>query len=214
MNVQWSMHPQEVGDGLKNIVEFQVQIKGHNHREFENKWQRRQHWTDEKIATKLTKVNQQPVLLLPARWWPDTLPEFESGGWWQRPQMRVKCRHYRCGFINKSNKCHGCGKQMQTKDKRLDGIVFTNANPQYAGKLDDPQGGNTKMLILQLSTSQMRTKAVFSQATTRSTALQFSASMTRLVSLHLLHATHPPARAPFESQSCGLLSAIPSLERI
>jgi len=37
-----------------------------------------------KLATKLMKVDQQPVLLLPARWWPDTLPEFESGGWWQR----------------------------------------------------------------------------------------------------------------------------------
>jgi len=35
---------------------------------------------DEKLATKLMKDDQQPVLLLPARWWPDTLPEFESGG--------------------------------------------------------------------------------------------------------------------------------------
>jgi len=34
---------------------------------------------DEKLATKLMKDDQQPVLLLPARWWPDTLPEFESG---------------------------------------------------------------------------------------------------------------------------------------
>jgi len=34
-------------------------------------------WTDDKLATKLTKDDQQPVLLLPDRWWPDTLPEFE-----------------------------------------------------------------------------------------------------------------------------------------
>jgi len=30
MNAQWLMSPQETGDGLKSIVEFQVQIKGHN----------------------------------------------------------------------------------------------------------------------------------------------------------------------------------------
>jgi len=29
-NARWSMSPQEVGDGLESIVEFQVQIKGHN----------------------------------------------------------------------------------------------------------------------------------------------------------------------------------------
>ena len=38
-------------------------------------------WTDEKIATKLTKDDQEPVLLLPARWWPDTLPQLKSGAW-------------------------------------------------------------------------------------------------------------------------------------
>jgi len=34
---------------------------------------------------------------------------------------------------------------MQTKGKKLDGIVFTNADPsfQYTGKLDDLQGGDT-----------------------------------------------------------------------
>ena len=31
---------------------------------------------------------------------------------------------------------------MKTKGKRPEGIVFTNANPRYAGKLDDPQGGH------------------------------------------------------------------------
>jgi len=56
------MHLQEAGDGLESMVEFQVQIKGHNKRE--QGWQ---NWTDEKLATKLTKDDQQPVLLLPAR---------------------------------------------------------------------------------------------------------------------------------------------------
>jgi len=79
-NARWSMSPQEAGDGLESIVEFQVQIKGHNQLEYEDKWQGWQNWTDEKLATKLTKDDQQPVLLLPASQWPDTLPEFESGG--------------------------------------------------------------------------------------------------------------------------------------
>jgi len=39
-NARWSMSPQEAGDGLESIVEFQVQIKGHNQREHEDKWQR------------------------------------------------------------------------------------------------------------------------------------------------------------------------------
>jgi len=37
-NARWSMSPQEAGDGLESIVEFQVQIKGHNQREYEDKW--------------------------------------------------------------------------------------------------------------------------------------------------------------------------------
>jgi len=80
VNARWLMSPQEAGDGLESIVEFQVQIKGHNQQEYEDKWQGWQHWTDEKLASKLTKDDQQLVLLLPARWWPDILPEFESGG--------------------------------------------------------------------------------------------------------------------------------------
>ena len=39
---------------------------------------------------------------------------------------------------------------MKTKGKRLDGIVFTNADPRYAGKLDDLQGGDTTMQIQQV----------------------------------------------------------------
>ena len=61
-NAQWSMSPQEAGDGLESIVDFQVQIKRHNQREYEDKWQGWQNWTDEKLATKLTKDDQQPVL--------------------------------------------------------------------------------------------------------------------------------------------------------
>jgi len=76
------------------------------------------------------------------------LPEFESEGWWQRPQTRVKCRHCCCGFVEnpslRSNKCHGCEKRMQAKGDRLDGIVFTNADSRYAAKVDDPQGSDRR----------------------------------------------------------------------
>jgi len=39
---------------------------------------------------------------------------------------------------------------MKTKGKRPEGIVFINADPRYAGKLDDPQGGDATMLIQQI----------------------------------------------------------------
>jgi len=46
--------------------------------------------------------------------------------------------------------CCGCEKQIKTKGKRLDSIVFTNADPRYAGKLNDPQGGDQTMLVQQV----------------------------------------------------------------
>jgi len=39
---------------------------------------------------------------------------------------------------------------MKTNGKRPEGIDFTNADPQYAGKLDHPQGGDTTMLMQQV----------------------------------------------------------------
>ena len=39
---------------------------------------------------------------------------------------------------------------MKTKYKRPEGIVYTNAVPRYAGKLDDPQGGDATMLMQQV----------------------------------------------------------------
>ena len=39
---------------------------------------------------------------------------------------------------------------MKTKGKRPEGIVFTNADPRYAGKLDDPHGGDATMLMQQV----------------------------------------------------------------
>jgi len=42
------------------------------------------------------------------------------------------------------------GKKMRAKIKRLDSTVCTNADPRYAGKRDDPQGGDTTMLMQQV----------------------------------------------------------------
>jgi len=39
---------------------------------------------------------------------------------------------------------------MQNNGKRIDVMVFTNANPWYAGKLDDPQGGDMTMRMEQV----------------------------------------------------------------
>jgi len=47
----------------------------------------------------------------------------------------------------RSSKCYGFGKPIQTKGKNLDGLVFTNTDPRYAGKLDDLQGGDTTILM-------------------------------------------------------------------
>jgi len=75
---------------------FQVQIKGHNQREYEDKWQGWQNWTDEKLATKLTK--------------------FENGGWWQRPHKRVRCRQCKCSLVeNPSFKSSKCQKVASVK---------------------------------------------------------------------------------------------------
>jgi len=46
-NARWSMSPQEAGDGLESIVEFQVRFKGHNQRENEDTWHGWQNWTNE-----------------------------------------------------------------------------------------------------------------------------------------------------------------------
>jgi len=52
--------------------------------------------------------------------------------------MQGRCRQCKCSLVEnpnfKSSKCHECEKQMKTKGKRLDSIVFTNADPRYVGK--------------------------------------------------------------------------------
>jgi len=40
---------------------------------------------------------------------------------------------------------------MKTKVKSLEGMFFTNADPRYAGKLDDPQGGDAQNLRMRIT---------------------------------------------------------------
>jgi len=40
---------------------------------------------------------------------------------------------------------------METKGERLEGKVFINADVGYTGKFDYPQGGNTSMLMQQVT---------------------------------------------------------------
>jgi len=65
----------------------------------------------------------------------------------------VRCRQCKCRLVENpsfSSKCHGCRKQIKIKGKRPESIVFNNADPRYAGKLDDPQRGDTAMLMQQV----------------------------------------------------------------
>jgi len=97
------------------------------------------------------------VLLLPGSW---HQPEFESAGWWQKLTRRAWCKQYaRCGIVKEFDKdfhkmqlgrggeCLACKGVSQTTNQNpqqpLIGMIFTNADPRYAGRLDDKQGGDT-----------------------------------------------------------------------
>jgi len=86
--------------------------------------------------------------------WDGGKGQLDDPGWWQRPNNRVKCRQCKSSLVEnpgfRNSKCHECKKQMKTKIERLDGITFTNTDPRYAVKLDDPQEGDTTMLIQQI----------------------------------------------------------------
>ena len=85
---------------------------------------------------------------------------FEIFGFWReisnitRTRLEYIVTHTSLeSFPAKKNRRPGCGKQMKTEGKRPEGIVFTNADPRHAGKLDDPQGGDTTMLMQQVRKS-------------------------------------------------------------
>jgi len=63
-------------------------------------------------------------------------------------------RQRTCGFVvnagYKSEIGNVMGLKNECRGKRLDGIIFTFADLRYARKLNDLQGGNTKMWMKQV----------------------------------------------------------------
>jgi len=103
----------------------------------------------------------RPVLLLPSFWWSGQHElEFESPGWWQKPTRRAWCKQcaqcrvfkevckdfqkMQLGRWDKCLACKGGGRKTNPKPQQaLIGMIFTNADPRYAGRLNDKQGGDT-----------------------------------------------------------------------
>jgi len=86
--------------------------------------------------------------------------QVESAGWWQKPTRRAWCKQcVRCGIVKEFGKvfhkmqlgrvgeclaCNGRSRATNLKPQQpLIGMIFTNADPRYAARLDDKQGGDT-----------------------------------------------------------------------
>ena len=143
------------------MVKFKAQVNGHEATEKANRiqaWQGLSDWQPD-LADRFDK--DRTVLLLPASWWSGQHePEFENAGWWQKPTRRAKCKQCaECGVIKEFGKdCHktqlgrggrclACKGGIRNKNlepqQPLSGMIFTNADPRYAGRFDDKQGGDT-----------------------------------------------------------------------
>ena len=153
----------QLGERGADRVEFEAQVNGHEATEKANSIRAWQGLVDWQLADRL--VRDKPVLLLPGSWWSGQhKPEFESAGWWQKPTRRTWCKQCaRCEIVKefhkdfhemqlgRGGKCLACkgGSQMMnsTPQQPLIGIIFTNVDPRYAGRLDDKQGGDTIVTI-------------------------------------------------------------------
>jgi len=141
---------------VADIVKFEAQLSGHEATEKANRIQALQGLLDWQLADRFDRDG--PVLLLPGSWWSEQHePEFESAGSWQKPTRRALCK--RCGIdkeygmdfhkmqLGRSGECLACKGGSRTTNQNpqqpLIGMIFTNADPRYAGRLDDKQGGDT-----------------------------------------------------------------------
>jgi len=123
---------------------------------------RRVFWTGSSFGLAADRFDRnRPVLLLPCSWWSGQHePEFESAGWWQKPTRRVWYKQCaRCGIVKNFGKdfhkmqlgrggeCSafegGSRTTNQNPQQLLIGMIFTNADPKYACRLDNKQGGDT-----------------------------------------------------------------------
>jgi len=149
----------QIGERVADMVKFKAQVNGHEATEKANKIQAWQGLLDWQLADRFDR--DRPVLLLPGSWWSKQHePEFESAGWWQKPTRRAWCKQCaRCGIVKeyckdfhktelgRGGECLTCNGGSQTKNQNpqqpLIGIILTNADPRYAGRFDDKQGGDT-----------------------------------------------------------------------
>ena len=106
-------------------------MKARNQQEYEDHWQRWQNGTDEKLTKKLTKDDQQPVLLLSARWS-------------ERRRIRKEAKGSQCAGKRSGDRATSnaqCAKSMlrlgftriaawQTRKKKLS----RKLPPEYQGK--------------------------------------------------------------------------------
>jgi len=82
----------------------------------------------------------------------------KNARWSMSPQVRRRGMDSKAWLSFRSRSKDTNSESMRTngKDgkigggKRLDSIVCTNADPRYAGELDDPQGGDTTLLMQQV----------------------------------------------------------------
>jgi hypothetical protein len=155
----WQIEEAQIGERVADMVEFKAQVNGHEATEKANRIQAWQGLVDWQLADRLDR--DKPVLLLPSSWWSGQHePEFESARWWQKPTRRAWCKQCaKCGIVKEVGKdfhkmqlgqggeclaCKGWSKTMNTTPQQpLIGMIFNNADPRYAGRLDDKQGGDT-----------------------------------------------------------------------
>jgi len=141
------------------MVEFNVQVSGHEATEKASRIQVWQGLSDWQLADRFDR--DRPVLLSPGSWWSGQHePEFESAGWWQKPTRRAKCKQCaQCEAVKefgkdfhkmqlvRGGKCLACkgGRRMTylKPQQPLIGMICTNADPRYAGRFDDKQDGDT-----------------------------------------------------------------------
>jgi len=159
----WQIAEAQIGEGVADMVEFAAEVNGHETTEKANRIQAWQGLLDWQLADRFDR--DRPVLLLPGSWWSGQHElEFESAGWWQKLTRRAWCKQCaRCGIVKEFGKdfhkmqlcrggeCLACKGGSRTTNQNpqqpLIGMICTNADPRYVGRLDDKQGGDTIVTI-------------------------------------------------------------------
>jgi len=149
----------QIVEGLANMVKFKAQVNGHSAIEKANRIQAWQGLLDWQLADRFNR--DRPVLHSPGSCWSGQHEqEFENAGWWPKPTRRAWCKQCaRCGIVKEFGKdfhpmqlgrdgeCLACKGGSRTKNLKpqqpLIGMIFTNVDPTYAGRLDDKQDGDT-----------------------------------------------------------------------